>query len=135
MIAKLTDPAPRELKFRVYIPDQEMFSYFELGKFELADRYLFQDKHRVQQFTGMKDKDGTHIYEGDLLSFRYLDDGMRYVGEIAYSEKFGGFMVVVDRAFEMLSDLLDYARFFKVIGNKTENPELLDGRGQHTSAE
>jgi hypothetical protein len=46
----------RELKFRVYIPEHEGFSYFELGNFDYSDRYLYQHNYPVQQYTGLKDK-------------------------------------------------------------------------------
>ena len=119
----------RELKFRVYIPDLKKFSYFLLGDFDYSDRYLHQHTYPVQQFTGLLDKNGKEIYEGDLLEFAYRDEGKQFVGEVQYFEKLGSFGVVTDKAFETFLDLIDYTRFFNVVGNifesKTSNLVLI----------
>jgi uncharacterized phage protein (TIGR01671 family) len=122
MNRKMSNMKHRQLKFRVYIPDYEIYTnYFELGHFEYSDRYLYQDKYPVQQCTGLKDKHGVYIYEGDLLQFKYKDDGVIFTGEVGYSEKFACFIVVVGKAFETFSDLADYATSFEVVGNICEN--------------
>jgi len=111
----------RQLRFRVYIPEHGQFTHFELGNFDYSDRYLDQYDNPVQQFTGLTDSKGIDIYEGDLLEFAYKDDGIIFVGEVRYSEKFACFIVVVENAFETFSELADHASSFKIVGNIIEN--------------
>jgi len=76
----------------------------------------------IMQYTGLRDKNGREVYEGDIVRFKdWWDEEM--VGEVRYSEK--------DMAFTIVNDFWDgfpmmYADDLEVIGNIYENPELLE---------
>ena len=84
----------------------------------------------LEQFTGLKDKDGVDIYEGDILAFNYFDDD----DDEIYSVVFGvhGYSKTV--GFHCIDANLELSSFYggipdcdaiRVIGNIHQNPELL----------
>jgi formylmethanofuran dehydrogenase subunit C len=92
----------REIKFRVW--DGEKMTFFPLG---ISMSNLEYGK--VMQFTGVKDKNGKEIYEGDILNF----DGL-------VEFKNGSFIV---NGWEPLGEMATEKQ--EIIGNIYENPELL----------
>ena len=76
----------------------------------------------VMQFTGLLDKQGVEIYEGDIILWENSD-----------SEKVKSKVVFYNGAFRMrnmdflLHDYMD-SNVFEVIGNIYENPELLENK-------
>jgi hypothetical protein len=117
----------RTIKFRMWTKRTNKFFYnpdivYDCLRLSQMTGYenLYQDMV-WQQFTGLKDSKSVDIYEGDLLEFAYRDDGKRFVGEVQYFEKFGSFGVVIDKAFEIFQDLIEYDQFFNVVGNIFEN--------------
>lgn len=87
------------------------------------------DSETVGQFTGLYDKDGKEIYEGDIILEKLKGkrkDGYPY--EIVFEDfqwfgknKYGG-----RTSLSLLNDFHE----IKVIGNVHDNPELLKGNSQ-----
>lgn len=74
------------------------------------------DYKTVGQYTGVIDKNGTKIFEGDILKY----NGKRFV--IKYLEKYMRFSPV---KFGTVFAVFDYTQS-EIIGNIYDNPELLE---------
>jgi uncharacterized phage protein (TIGR01671 family) len=73
----------------------------------------------LMQFTGLTDKNGVEIYEGDII--KWVQYNRKYIGKI-YSNNIE-FRVITKAVDYFLSGIQSD---FEVIGNIYENPELLD---------
>lgn len=74
----------------------------------------------IGQFTGLYDKDGKEIYEGDILDFNGLTVEVRFVRGVF------AFLANGDLDEELCGDCRTDL-FANVIGNIHDNPELLKG--------
>jgi len=77
------------------------------------------DPETVGQFTGLKDKNGTEIYEGDCVDGVIYKDGTINKGRILWD--YNGWRILTKDK----SVSLDLTEKLTIIGNIHENPELL----------
>ncbi len=109
---------------------QEM-KYGQAGRL-ITHAEMAPDKYVLMQSTGLKDKNGVEIFEGDVVSvsvqngFDYLDNKVCIVkNSIGHS---GLVCATVDEDLEyrIFNTELFEEYMYEVIGNIYENPELLE---------
>nr|DAJ33135.1 MAG TPA: YopX protein [Caudoviricetes sp.] len=83
----------------------------------------------LMQSTGLKDKNGKEIFEGDVIAIEVDDTGMPINARVFQNSKIGVLMFHVFEDNEdvpMVELLEDNSVAFEIIGNIYENPELLE---------
>lgn len=135
----------REIKFRVwdniakkYI-DGRYVSISGLGLLHVAKHIIkncFRPPHSrknpwyiVEQYTGLKDINGTEIYEGDIVKYYPRHRGVPY--RVYWADKSAKFLIgregIIGQDLSSIMHNLDTGRIaLEVIGNIHENSELLE---------
>lgn len=93
--------------------------------------FLLDDDYIVEQYTGLKDKNGREIYEGDIAHFKHLDNGRDW-DDVRFWEDINCLVVWDERLYRWAVRpageyicLTPWGRVFEIIGNIHENPELI----------
>lgn len=103
-----------------------------------------EQNQELMQYTGLKDKNGTEIYEGDIVKFEDVgEEGYEYKEGFDFTnyasiefdngrwelnnflDNNSGILETMNSCHE---DFITEFKSFEVIGNIYENPELLEGR-------
>ena len=125
----------REIKFRAWFGDK-MIKPMSLQKMihqkdNTIPLKVLEKEIIFMQYTGLKDKNGVEIYEGDLLQSFYNDGEIH---EVIWHEESASFRVATyldnrhGGSFAELFFMDDiHENCNKIIGNIYENPELLQG--------
>ena len=122
----------KTIKFRGQRFDKE-FVYGYVQYFKDTDEYAIDDyavnEDSISQFTGQHDKNGTEIYEGDILAHDYGGYSL-----IVYREECMAFCRIDAKDVGNINGYYNLSEHTwrsclqraKVIGNQYENPELLN---------
>lgn len=123
----------RVIKFRVWdcelkemIYDAQDESGYESDGF--TDFLHQESRYKVMQFTGLLDKSGKEIYEGDILAINNISN-IKYEVRFGNYEPYGsnerqqGFYLYDDSD----NSTIPLTENYKIVGNIYENPELLGG--------
>ena len=117
-------------KYRAWLKnDKEMIDVMQIAFdtkwirvfYQLNYRWFKFDDVLLMQSTGLKDKNGQEIFEGDILGSK---DGLLN-GIIEYREDLGMWTNTLIR-YNNFERLCNVASDRKIIGNVYENPELLE---------
>lgn len=113
----------REIKFRAWDKWNKIMIQPNNGDFiGWHAMSNWKDCLELMQFTGLHDKNGKEIFEGDILHSEHLDYEVKFINNEYYTgvKKVSG-NSITDLGKEVASKL-------EVIGNIWENPELLEGK-------
>ena len=125
----------REIKFRCWDKESKLMTnepHLDVQYGNLTSGY---DCEIIMQFTGLKDRTGADIYEGDILSGyrKGSNSDIKYTGFIKWQTEQAGWIIECGKyVMEILSLAMSGDGIntnldtFEVIGNIYQNPELLE---------
>ena len=129
----------REIKFRAWHksekqwenPDHLFMSMSNqlIGFANLKTGPAYHSTYEIMQFTGLHDKNGKEIYEGDIINLG--ENGHAKPSQIAFND--GSFCIIADWISDKENPFIELSTYcnpafikcVEIIGNIYENPELI----------
>ncbi|MDQ3047070.1 MAG: YopX family protein [Bacteroidota bacterium] len=135
----------REIKFEIKLKARESINGYKAGETVIIVNPIFDRNIGIaffpisknydivyqRQYTGLKDKNGKEIYDGDIIGdWNEVDGKMEQSKQTVYFDEMLG-QWMLDNSFKqdrkmstsLFSELQDFD--YEVIGNIYENPELI----------
>jgi uncharacterized phage protein (TIGR01671 family) len=114
------NPENRRMLYNVAVQDGKHVTPEQTLGSDYWDAVLVPNNNIVIQFTGLLDKNGKKIFEGDILKIYFEGNGRSYLKEVKWLN---------DAINKGRWDALDNCVYTscEVVGNIFENPELLEG--------
>lgn len=137
----------REIKFRVFVYNkmfyQDKYNAYSdnLASIDICkntititefynyeDVYRFEDEEvKLMQYTGLKDKNGKEIYEGDIIKYKFpYDTRLKHISPVKFLETEASFGIKDRYGNKIPLYTISANNYFEVIGNIYENKNLLE---------
>ena len=114
----------RTIKFRIF--DSEIKKYIDISAsaIMLDELNNLKPNLKIEQFTGLHDKNGKEIYEGDIVSYKrnvgnWTGKSLTTIHEIIFTEEINAFVMKDNSCYIKLRKHWGYE--YEVIGNIYEN--------------
>ncbi|MDD4734180.1 MAG: YopX family protein [Bacilli bacterium] len=134
----------RQIKFRCWVLEKNDFEDINEIKYDACGYFQYLQTYEgdhydleeivLLQYTGLKDKNGKEIYEGDIITYHNF---IKFTGIVWWCDKDATYLVDLSQTKNKfintsnhqitLSSVLGGDNDTEVIGNIYENPEMLKG--------